>query len=82
MFSKIAEQAWLQLGAVGLLIVFLFIAIWYLVRYIRQITQDHKDERVEWRLAAQGQTDKMLNVVQQNSTVVSQLCTLIKSRRE
>lgn len=42
--------------------------------------KEHKGERNEWRGEARDQTDKMMNVVEQNSTAVSKLCTMIESR--
>uniref|UniRef100_A0A6M3J1B4 Uncharacterized protein n=1 Tax=viral metagenome TaxID=1070528 RepID=A0A6M3J1B4_9ZZZZ len=78
--DKIVEHVWLQLGAVGLLVIFLVTGIWYLARHVKYLMKEHKHERDEWRGEAQGQTQKMMNVVEQNSTAVSKLCTMIESR--
>lgn len=80
MFDEIAKQIWLQLGAIGLLIILLVVGLCYLTRLITRIMQEHKGERNEWRNEAKGQTEKMFDVVEQNSTAVSKLCTIIKSR--
>lgn len=81
MLDRMAEQLWVQLGAIGLLIILLMVVVCYLSRLITRIMKEHKGERDEWRKEALLQTEKTLNVVAQNSTAVSKLCTMIESRR-
>lgn len=80
MVGKLIQQSWMQLGAIGLLIVFLVVGLVCLTRHIKCLMKVHHAERAEWRVEASGQTKKMLSVVEQNSTAVSKLCTLIEAR--
>ena len=88
---KILSQAWVQLGAIGLFIIVLLFSVWKLAKYIVKkekcnqgeivrITGNHREEREVWRKESQEQTQKVINVVDRNSTVISELNILIKSR--
>ena len=81
MNTEIVKEFWTELGAIGFLVVGLTIAVCYLVKRGDKMLVEHKSERDEWRREAQSQTDKMVDVVKANTTAITELCVLVKSRK-
>jgi len=90
---KVLSQLWVQLGAVGVLIIVLCFSIWQLSKYmvknekyhrdeISDITSKHREERANWNETNDERTNKIIEVVEKNSTVMTELCTIIKTKHE
>lgn len=81
-FYEIISKAWAQLGAIGLLIGVLLYNTNRMNIYINKKDDIHRKERDTWREEARRQTDAWMTVVKENTSAISQMCTLIKSKRE
>jgi len=76
----LVDKLWIQFGAIGLLIIFLIIAIGWLAKRNKCIMTEHRAERDEWRAEAREQTGKVIAVVEKNATAMSELGTLIQRK--
>ena len=75
----IFQHAWLQLGAIGLLVLFLFLLLYVLWKHHTKLMKCHKEEC--W-----GYTEKVTEAFKESSkqqietaSVLSELSTLIKA---
>ena len=70
----------LDYGAIGLLALILLGVIIVLLRFTNNMHKEHKSERKEWRASDEAKHKEMLEAFDNNSTIISELSTLIKSR--
>ncbi|MBF0395763.1 MAG: hypothetical protein HQK78_03250 [Desulfobacterales bacterium] len=76
--EEMAKTLWMQLGAIGLLIVILCFALYNFWIYFQKLETSHSEERKQWMAEIKGQASKMLDVISGNTFILSELSTLIK----
>lgn len=67
-------------GAIGLLAFILIGVIIALLKFVHKVHKEHQMERAEWREMDQIKHKEMLTAFEKNSSIISELSTIIKSR--
>lgn len=75
----IMSQLWDKLGLVGLVIGAMGTVIWKLDKKEDKLTEEHRKDRNEWVKNTMAQGDKMMDVVDRNTSAMTEISTLIKS---
>lgn len=69
-----------QFGIPGLFIGVLLVALWRIGKYVNTLTTNYRGDVDKCFQANREDKDKMISVVESNSAVISEICTLIKAR--
>lgn len=75
-----AAQIYQEVGAVAFMVLFLVILVVFLIRQNESIRNEHRAERMKLHQESKESQEKMIEVVEKNATVMTELTTIIKNK--
>lgn len=80
--DEFIKNSYIQFGSCGILISLLCFGVKKLWEHVKEMDERHRLERKDWRDITEKTTREMLQVVENNSTVMSKLSTQISGLKK